>query len=222
MSAKDTKDFPETGWGVPFGLFFDESVRVHNMARNGRSTRTFIEEGRWAALVAALRPGDFVLIQFGHNDESLHKPDRYTPPEDYRANLARMVDEARATGASVILMTPVVRRYFSEDGKLEPSHSYPPLVRALAAEQEVTLIDMEQVTRDYFASLGDRDSALRFMHIAPGLHPNYPNGVRDDTHFNQLGAREVAQLVLLELRAIDHPLVSRLRPVDPKHLQFSY
>ncbi|WP_049721996.1 rhamnogalacturonan acetylesterase [Gilvimarinus polysaccharolyticus] len=219
MSIKEVKDYPETGWGVPFSYFFDENIVVDNRARNGRSTRTFITEGRWGEIVAALQPGDYVLIQFGHNDQSEHKQDRYTPPQDYKANLARFVADVRLKQAEPILLTPITRRYFNEQGVITPTHGvYPDLVRELAHVQKVVLVDMEAITRNYFGALGDELSALRFMHIAANLHPNYPLGVTDDTHLNHLGAREVAQLVLTELKRQQHPLVSRLRIPDPKHL----
>ncbi|WP_288131101.1 rhamnogalacturonan acetylesterase [Microbulbifer sp.] len=222
MSIKDIKDYPETGWGVPFAVFFEDGIEVDNRARNGRSTRTFIEEGRWAGIMEELQAGDYVVIQFGHNDESESKKDRYTTPKEYKANLARFINDVRAADAEPILMSPITRRYFDGANKIKHTHPYAPLVREVAAEEEVFFIDMEVVTREYFQAMGDRDSALRFMHIAPGKHPNYPVGVRDDTHLNHMGAREVAQLVLDELRKREHPLSKRLRTPDPKHLALKY
>lgn len=220
MAIKQEKDYPETGWGEPFSIFFDEGVTVRNLAKNGRSTRTFIEEGLWQQVVDGLNPGDYVIIQFGHNDQSRHKKDRYTSPAGYQQNLLRFIRDVQAKRAHPILMTPVTRRYFNKRGVIEPTHSgYDELVRNVAGSTQVTFIDMEKVTREYFTALGDEASKLRFMHIAPDLHPNYPDGVSDNTHFNHLGAREVAQLVLRELRAIEHPLAQRLRAPDPKHLK---
>jgi lysophospholipase L1-like esterase len=137
LSHKLVTKRPETGWGEALQQYFDvDQVRVENHARNGRSTRTFIEEGRWQALVAKLRPGDYVFIQFGHNDASKDRTDRYTPPEDYRRNLARFVAEARAKQAHPVLFTPVRRRRFDGEGKLVDTHGeYPDLVRAVAARQ---------------------------------------------------------------------------------------
>ncbi|TLM79865.1 rhamnogalacturonan acetylesterase [Microbulbifer harenosus] len=222
MAIKEIKDYPETGWGVPFAVFFEDSVKVDNRAMNGRSTRTFIEEGRWAGIMDELKAGDYVIIQFGHNDESESKKDRYTTPEQYKINLSRFINDVRKAKAEPILMSPITRRYFEGEHKIKHTHPYAPLVREVAAEEKVEFIDMEVVTREYFQAMGDRDSALRFMHIAPDLHPNYPVGVRDDTHLNNLGAREVAQLVLAELRKREHPLAKRLRNADPKHLALKY
>lgn len=220
MAIKDPKDFPETGWGVPFATFFNDSVKVVNLAVNGRSTRTFIEEGRWQALIKDLQPGDYVFIQFGHNDQSEHKVDRYTTPQQYRANLNRFIDEVESKQANPILLTPVVRRHFDENGKLKQTHPYADIVRDIAGKRpEVVFIDAEKITHDYFEKMGDEESKLRFMHLEAGLHPNYPIGMMDDTHYNELGAREVAQLILLDLKSRKHPLTDMLREADPKHLQ---
>lgn len=237
MSIKDTKDWPETGWGVPFAIFFDENLQVDNRAMNGRSTRTFIEEGRWQAIVDVLRTGDYVFIQFGHNDESKTKADRYTTPAQYQENLIRFIRETRAHGAEPILLSPITRRSFidpdtnsnqgtdtlSRPAQIAETHAiYGPLSRQVAEAEGVTFVDMDSLTRAHFQAQGVEGSRLRFMHIAPNLHPNYPKGVSDNTHLNQLGAREVAQLVLTELKRQQHPLAQRLCTPDPKHLQLQY
>src|SRR5690606_25656834 len=106
---KQVKDYPETGWGMPFSYFFDESIRVDNRAMNGRSTRTFLSEGRWQSILDSLHGGDFVFIQFGHNDEHKSKVDRYTSPEQFAANLTRFVTDVRAKKAHPLLLTPITR-----------------------------------------------------------------------------------------------------------------
>jgi len=221
MSIKHPKDFPETGWGVPFATFFDNTVRVENRAKNGRSTKTFITEGRWGKIMDEVKPGDYVFIQFGHNDESIKKQERYTTPEEFKINLTQFIRETREKNANPILLSPITRRYFDGDS-ITLTHSHSPMVVEVAAEQGVAFIDMDPLTRAYFEEMGDEASTLRFMHIKPNLHPNYPNGVRDNTHTNRLGAREIAQLVLVELKKMDHPLVERLRTPDPKHLKLTY
>jgi lysophospholipase L1-like esterase len=104
MSIKETKVYPETGWGMPFAYFFDSTIEVDNRAKNGRSTRTFISENRWQPLADNLQEGDYVFIQFGHNDESKEKTDRYTTPEQFKINLTKFVTETRAKKASPILI----------------------------------------------------------------------------------------------------------------------
>ncbi|WP_211264588.1 rhamnogalacturonan acetylesterase [Gynuella sunshinyii] len=220
MAIKDPSDYPETGWGVPFANFFDNSVKVINLARNGRSTKTFISEGRWQTVTDNIHADDYVFIQFGHNDEVPSKVDRYTTPDEYKANLNRFIKDVETAGAHAILMTPVVRRKFDESDHLVSTHPYAQLVREVAAEHpEVTFIDMEKITHDYFENLGPKDSSLRFMHLQPGVHPNYPDGRTDNTHYTEFGAREVAQLVLTELRKINYPLITHIRAADPKHLK---
>lgn len=222
MADKHPKDIPETGWGTPFSYFFAESLKIHNLAQNGRSTRTFFEDGLWQKIMENLQADDVVFIQFGHNDEVPSKKDRYTTPQQYQRNLENMIQQVQSKQAHVVLMTPVTRRYFNEQGKIKQTHPYSQYVHAVAQKTQVLLLDMDDVSRRHFEAQGDALSQLRFMHIAPGLHPNYPNGVRDDTHFNELGAREVAQLVLQQLRALNHPLLKHLRETDPKHLKLSY
>ena len=135
MAAKRAEKRPETGWGEALQAHFVAGVvSVDNRARNGRSTRTFISEGLWQELLDDTRAGDVVMIQFGHNDESVNKPDRYTPEADYVRNLARFVADVRARDATPVLLTPVTRREFDADGRLLGTHGhYPELVRALAA-----------------------------------------------------------------------------------------
>src|SRR5215217_1564265 len=144
MAAKLPGKRPETGWGEALQQYFPANkVRVVNHAMNGRSTRTFISEGRWQALVDSLHRGDWVLIQFGHNDESKEKVDRYTPPADFQRNLTRFVADVRARHATPVLMTPVRRRKFDASGALVDTHGeYPDLVRAVAKEQGVALLDL--------------------------------------------------------------------------------
>src|SRR5215210_2144614 len=155
MAQKLPEKRPETGWGEELQKFFKEgSVRVDNRAKNGRSTRTFIEEKLWQGIVDSLQKGDYVFIEFGHNDSSKEKTDRYTPPEDYRKNLIRFVNEVRAKGAIPVLLTPVMRRRFDKEGDFQDSHGvYPDIVREVAAEYKVPLIDMhrksEQVIKQY-------------------------------------------------------------------------
>ena len=210
MADKAVTAFPETGWGMPFMSMFDTTVVVSNHAMNGRSTRTFISEGRWQTVVNRLRPGDYVFIQFGHNDESKAKTDRYTSPEDYKKNLLKFVAEARAKKAKPILLTPVARRKF-EDGMIQESHpEYSPLVGQVAAAERVPFIDLDRLSRQLLESFGEEKSKLLFLHLGPSEHPNYPTGKEDDTHFNELGARLIAQLVLSEVRKTDGDLSERI------------
>ena len=190
---------PETGWGEALQPWFAGShVVVVNHARNGRSTRTFIEEGRWDALLAETRPGDFVFIQFGHNDQSKSKPKRYTAPDDFKTNLGRFVADVRARDATPVLLTPVVRRRFDEDGVFYDAHGvYPDLVRDVAKSEKTALIDLHARSTDYLVAYGAERSKELFLWLEPGESPNYPEGLEDNTHFSPLGARVMASLVML-------------------------
>ena len=208
---------PETGWGEALQQYFDvDEVRVENHARNGRSTRTFISEGRWDAVLARLHEGDWVLIQFGHNDGSVDKVDRYTPPADFRRNLARMVTEARARKANPVLLTPVRRRKFDSTGTLVDTHGeYPDLVRAVAAEHRVPLLDLHASTAGLLARHGVEGSRRLFLNLAPGAYANYPAGLDDNTHFSPHGAELVARLVVDAIRDAKLAVAASLKvPVD--------
>ena len=185
---------PETGWGEFLQEHFNsDQVRVEDRAKNGRSTRTFLSEGLWDDIVKDLKPGDYVFIEFGHNDESKQKTDRYTSLEDFRRNLARLVSDARAKQANPVLLTPVARRKFGEDGKLVDTHGdYPGVVRALAAEMNVPLIDMLNLSASVLEKYGPDRSRELFLQLKPGENPNYPKGVEDNTHFSPLGAELMA------------------------------
>lgn len=202
MSIKSPSTYPETGWGMPFAGFFDQDVVVDNRAQNGRSTKSFINENRWASVLDSLKAGDYVFIQFGHNDEVETKK-TYTKPEEFKANLVRYIQETKAKKAIPILLTPVSRRKFDTDGNALETHPYTPLVREVAAAEKVAFIDLDAKSIALYQKLGPAQSAMLFNHLEPGVHPNYPEGKTDDTHFNELGAREIAQLVLQELRQLN-------------------
>lgn len=203
---------PETGWGEVLGVqFLPGKVVVDNRARNGRSTRTFIAEGRWQALIDYIRPGDYVFIQFGHNDQSVQKQDRYTPPADYRRNLERFVADVRARRATPILLTPVARRKF-EDGRMLPSHGeYPQIVRDVASALQVPLIDMEERSTAILSAAGEEGSKSLFLWLQPDQSPNYPKGIEDNTHFSPAGALRMAEAVADGLRGLDLPLEASLQ-----------
>ena len=211
MSIKETKAFPETGWGMPFVHFWDSSVTVVNKARNGRSTKTFLNEGLWKSIADEMRAGDYVFIQFGHNDEAKDKGERYATPDTFRMNLRRFVNETREKGATPILLTPVSRRRFDTSGMaLETHKEYSAYVKEVAANENVLLIDLDTKSRELYQQFGKGDSKLLFLQLKPGEHPNYPDGRDDNTHFNELGARLIAQLVLKELKGLNIELTERV------------
>ncbi len=195
-------DLPERGWGMALNGLFKDPAMIQNHAVNGRSTKSFINEGRWQRLVAALQPGDFVIIQFGHNDEKVENPNVGTDPATtFRDNLRRFIRETRAKQATPILATPVARRKFDKTGKLQPTHGvYPAAIRAVAAEEKVDLLDLEAATSKWLQDVGDEPSKKFFMWIAPGTNPKIPEGRQDDTHFVEAGAVHVAELAGAQIR----------------------
>ncbi len=211
MSNKETKAYPETGWGMPFVYFFDATVTVDNRAKNGRSTKTFISENLWQSVMNDLKEGDYVFIQFGHNDEVKEKTERYTTPAEYKNNLIRFVSETRSKKATPILLTPVTRRQFDSAGHIVETHEiYSNLVRSVAKEQNVPLIDLDKKSQALLQQYGAENSKLLFDWLEPSEHPNYPEGRQDNTHFNELGARKIAQLVLEGIKALHLELADRI------------
>lgn len=202
MAEKRPGRRPETGWGEALPAYFAPgAVRIENRAKNGRSTRTFIAEGLWQGILDDLRPGDYVLVEFGHNDESKAKVDRYTPPADFARNLRRFVADVRAREGVPVLLTPVYRRKFDAAGHVVDTHGeYPDLVRAVAASEHVLLVDMHRLSGELLERWGPDSSRALFLQLEPGQHANYPEGIHDETHFSPLGARLVAELALREMR----------------------
>lgn len=215
IAIKQTNTFPETGWGMPFVYFWDSTIQVNNLAKNGRSTKTFINEQLWQQVVEGAEEGDYVFIQFGHNDESEEKKDRYTTPTEFKANLTKFVKEAREKKAIPILLTPVSRRKFDTLGNALETHKvYSALTKEVADAEKVLFIDLDTKSRMMYQEFGKENSTLLFVQLKPGEHPNYPDGRIDNTHFSELGARLVAQIVLKEVKSLHTDLNNHI--VAPK------
>ena len=196
MAQKADDKRPETGWGEKLQQYFDaKKVVIDNRAQNGRSTKSFIDEGRWQKIVDDLKAGDYVFIEFGHNDEKSDKPAVYAAANtEYRNNLIKFVTEVRAKKAFPVLLTPVMRRKFDDGGNFVDTHGeYPEAVRKVAAELKVPLIDMHRLSEKVLKDLGEEKSRSLFLQLKAGENPNYPNGVEDNTHFNPTGAETMAK-----------------------------
>lgn len=211
MSIKDKRAYPETGWGMPFAWFWDSTVTVENLAKNGRSTSSFRNEGLWKKVMDGAKEGDYVFVQFGHNDEVPTKK-TYTTEAEFKNNLKQYVAEARSKNAIPILLTPMARRSFdSTSGKIKGTHdTYAQIIRDVAKEENVVLFDMDKKTQALYQQMGVEDSKLLFNHLRPAEHPNYPGGKEDNTHFSELGARLVAELVLDEIKKQTPELATRI------------
>lgn len=201
-NKKNPDENPEHGWVQVLQQFFSENAIIDNKAVNGRSTRSFINEGRWDSIYNKLKPGDYVLIQFGHNDEKESDPKRYTNPHTaYRHNLMRFVNETRQKGAFPILFSSIVRRNFNEEGTLVDTHGeYPMETRLVAESMDVPFIDLQYLTEQLEESYGVEGSKQLHLHFEPGETPYYPDGKHDDTHLSELGANKVAKLAVEELK----------------------
>jgi len=212
MADKPDLSLPERGWGQLFRERVRPPLRLDNRAVNGRSTRSFRDLGHWDALLASLAPGDWVVIQFGHNDSKIADPARFADPHvAYRANLVRFVREVRDRGAQPVLATPVVRRRFDENGHFYDTHGeYPRVAREVAVAEGVPLLELENLTRSLVRGLGPEGSRAVYLHFEPGEHPGLPEGLHDDTHFSEYGARQVAILAAREMARLELPFARYL------------
>ncbi len=207
---------PRTGWGQVLQECFDPSkVRVDNRARSGRSSKSFLDEGAWQPIVDALKPGDFVIVQFGHNDSKSSDPARFTDPKTtYKECLRRYVEDTRSKGATPILATPIYRCRWV-DGRIQDTHGdYPPAMRELAKDMDVALLDLHKFTGERFQELGEAGCRGLFMYLAKDESPNYPEGVEDGTHLRGTGAREVCRLVVRAVQECRLPLARFLTSHD--------
>lgn len=211
MANKKPEVYPETGWCQVLSSFFNSTVTIKNHAVNGRSTKSFIDEGRWQAVLDSLESGDFVFIQFGHNDQKIKDSTRFTGPfGTYTENLEKFVTETRAKGATPILFTSIVRRKFGEDGKLTDTHGdYPVATRKVAQKLNVSLIDLQKLTEDWVNNLGDEPSKKMFLWTEP--NEKFPEGRKDDTHLAIKGATEVARLAIEDCKKQNLAFVKYLK-----------
>lgn len=195
MAEKTLDDNPARGWGQVFPNFFTKQVLIENHAKNGRSTKSFINQGLWEVVYDKLKPGDYVFIQFGHNDSKITDTSKYAEPHTtYKQNLIRYVNDSRAKGAFPILITPVNRRKFDNEGKFVDSHGdYPGIVREVANEMNIPLIDLHATSLKFFSELGpEKTKKLFLVGIPPNTYKALSNGNGDNTHFTHYGAVKVA------------------------------
>lgn len=210
--------YPVAGWGQVFQPFLvkdslsqlnnlikTDSALVDDRARGGRSTRTFFQEGRWRAVYDSLKKGDIVIMQFGHNDAAEEKTERYVNIEGYKEFLRLFVNQSREKGSIPIILTPVARNYPWKDGKLENVHGeYDQAPKDVAKELDVMLIDLNQKSRDFFTKTGEAYVTENyFMNLPAKVYEAYPEGQKDNTHFQPKGAKEVAKLVFEDLQELN-------------------
>ena len=194
MANKDTsKGSPERGWGMVLQHFFTDAVEVDNHAQNGRSTKSFINEGRWDKVLSRIRPGDYVFIQFGHNDEKYKKEKVYTAPGvTFDDNLRRFVRETRLRGGIPVLFNAIIRRKFVDNRLVNTHGDYLESPRKVAAQMDAYFIDANAITHGLVEAMGPEESKKLFMWLEPGAFKSHPKGAKDDTHLNVYGAHKVA------------------------------
>ena len=214
MADKPLEANPERGWGQLLPKFFTKEISIQNHAVNGRSTKSFLTEHRWDTVMRRMSPGDYVFIQFGHNDQKVEDSTRSAPAHTlYRDNLVRYVKDTRSKGGIPILITPVMRRKFDEAGKFVDQHGdYPAVVKEVGAQLNVPVIDLHQGSEKAIVQEGVENSKRLFLHIQPSHFKNYKGKSEDNTHFSEYGAATMASLVCASVRELGLPLVKFLAP----------
>ncbi|UXX81325.1 rhamnogalacturonan acetylesterase [Reichenbachiella carrageenanivorans] len=209
---------PERGWGQVLPEYFTDQVEVINHAVNGRSSKSFYTLGHWAKVDVQLQAGDYLLIQFAHNDGKMTDSVRFTNPyTGYRAYLNFYINEARKKGAIPVLLTSVTRRKFNKQGSLIDTHApYTEVMRTIAREQKVDLVDMQMLSEAAIKNLGKEPSKAMYLWYEVGEHPYYPEGITDNTHFSVAGAHLMVKLALSGLAAYDFPFLKALNQPLPE------
>lgn len=216
----DGESEPWSSWGQMFPTWFDDKVCVANYAESGETSTSFQNEKRWDKVLAMLKDGDYIFVEFGHNDEK----DNFEGAGafgNYSDNLRLFVNVARERNANIILLTPTERRFFAGP-KARGSHGfYPVAVKKVGEELDVPVIDITQMTSDMIEKYGPVESTHFYVHYAPDTFPGQTSALKDETHFNPFGAWEISKCVVMGLKGIDSPLVAHLRDgwvdFDPKN-----
>lgn len=197
---------PETGWGEEFVNFLNPHWTLNNRAINGRSTRQIIEDGTFLDALQQTCPNDYCIIQFGHNE---NKPDkvRFSTPLQYGENLTMMINALRQRMVKPVILSSIVRRKF-ENGKIVNTHeTYPDVARSVAEKMGVPFVDMTTITKHFFEEAGEEKSKEYFLILDKGVNSNYPEGVTDNTHLSNKGARIVAHLASLAFERANLPFI---------------
>ncbi|MGL5273535.1 MAG: rhamnogalacturonan acetylesterase, partial [Phocaeicola sp.] len=207
----DQDNEPWASWGQMIPRFFTDKIAIANYAESGESANTFIAAGRLKKALSQMKAGDYLLVEFGHNDQKQKGPGKGAY-YSYMTSLKTFIDEARLRGAHPILITPTQRRNFGADGKIKDTHEdYPEAMRWLANKENVPLIDLNELTRTLYEAMGVDDSKKAFVHYPAGTYPNQDKDLADNTHFNTYGAYQIAKCILEGLKQINNPLVEYIR-----------
>jgi lysophospholipase L1-like esterase len=217
----DQDNEPWASWGQMIPAFFNDRVCFANYAESGESVSSFIAANRFRKIESLLKPGDYVFIEFGHNDQK-QVGEGMGPYKNFYTNLRTMVKQIRGKGAFPVLITPTQRRSFNTEGKITDTHGeYPDAMRLLAKEEQVPLIDLHAFTRTLYEALGVENSRRAFVHYPANTFPGQSKALEDNTHFNPYGAYEIAKCVIEGMKQVHLPLTGFLHPdyisFDPAH-----
>ena len=200
MKQNNYYSYPQTGWGQVLYLFCKEDILVFDLAENGRSTKSYIAEGLFNKLLNKLQKGDYVICEFGHNDEKYADPSRYTDPfGEYQKNLLYFADEVTKKGANIVFATPITRHKF-ENGKCVNTHGdYPKAMLELCKKYEYPCVDMTKLTMDLYNKLGEEKTKKFHMIFGENKYENYMEGKDDHSHLRYKGAVEIAKLFVSDV-----------------------
>lgn len=217
----DEAEEPWCGWGQIFPRFFTSDIAIANYAESGEAANTFVASKRFAKLLSKMRKGDYLFIEFGHNDQK-QKGEGKGPYTSYKSDLKYLADKTREKGAIPVLVTSMHRRFFDDNGKVKNTHGdYPDAVRQLAKEENITLIDLNNMSATLYEAWGVEGSKRAFVYYPAGTFPNQKEPLVDNTHFNPYGGTEIARCILKGM--IDNNLPVKkyirkdVRPFDPAH-----
>lgn len=217
----DQNSEPWASWGQMIPRWFDANIAISNHAESGLSASTFIGAGRLDKIMSTIKKGDYVIVEFGHNDQKEKRPGSGAY-YNFSYNLKIFIDRVRAAGAEIIFCTPTQRRSFDSNGKIRETHAnYPEAMEAVAKRENVMVIDLHQMTREFFEALGNEDSKRALVHYPANTFPGQTRELADNTHFNTFGAYEVAKCVVMGMKKLNLPIVKYLRSdfvdFDPNH-----
>ncbi len=221
---------PYTGWGQMLPYFFDENVCVANYAESGLSANTFLGGRRLEKALSQMKKGDYVVIEFGHNDQK-QKGAGKGAYYSFAYYIKQFIDEARLKGATPILVTPTRRRQFDKSGKIRDTHEdYPAAMREIAARENVALVDFQELTKVLIEAAGVEESKKMFVHHPMGTFEGQEKELKDNTHFSNFGAYEISKCFIESIKALNLPLAKYIRadympfnPAQPDNYQeFQY
>lgn len=211
----DQDDEPWASWGQMITRWFTDSVCFCNLAESGETASTFIAVGRLKKAISMMKPGDYIFMEFGHNDQKQKQPGAGAY-YNFATALKTFVDEARQRGATPIFVTPTQRRSFDREGHIRETHAdYPEAMEWVAQREHCPLIDLHQMTRALFEAMGEEGSKRAFVHYPAGSYPGQTKPFADNTHFNPYGAYQIAKCVIEGLLNADIPFTRYLRPEYP-------